>query len=103
MSVDLVGMKLRAEFDGVIAKHFGKAVGYLVGVVGLDQLIGGSAGRIAVEIEVLNALPGGIKRNDAGASVCICETLRRKAHVAASHGLAEVCEIAQIAEVEFID
>ncbi len=62
VGVDLVGVKLAAEFEGVVAEHLGEGIGDLVGVVGLDELIGRGAGGVAVEVEVLDALAVGIER-----------------------------------------
>jgi hypothetical protein len=78
MGIDLVGMKLRAELEGVIAEHLGECVGDLVGVVGLDELIGRGAGGVAVEVEVLDTLPVGVKRDDAGGAIRIGEALRSR-------------------------
>ena len=75
VGIHLVHMKLTAELDRVVAQHLGKGVGDLVRIVRLNELIGGRAGREAVEVEVLDALPFGVERHDAGSAVRVREAL----------------------------
>jgi hypothetical protein len=44
-----------------------------------------------------------VQRDNARAAVRILKALRNEAHVAAANGLTEVGEIAQVAQVKFID
>jgi len=68
MCVDLIEMCFASKFEGVISEDLGESVGCLIGVVGLYQLVGGSARGIAVEVKILDALSLGIERHDAGGS-----------------------------------
>ncbi len=75
----------------------------MIGVVDLGELVGCGAGGVSVEVQILDALPLGVERDDAGRAVRILEALRHQAYATTAHRLAEIGVIAHIAEVEFID
>src|SRR5277367_1217512 len=102
MGVDFVRVKFTAKLDRVIAQHFGEDVGDLKGVVGLNELVCSSSGGEAVEVEVLDTLPLGIESDNAWRPVSIGKALRNQANVPTAYWLAEVGEVAQVAEVELI-
>ena len=81
VGIDLVDMELSPELDRVVAQHLGEGVGDLIGIVGLDELVGCGAGREAVEVQVLDALSLGIESDNAGCAVGIRKALRNQAYV----------------------
>ena len=97
--IDLIGVELTAKFHGVVAVYLGEGISNLIRVVDLNQLVGCSAGGITVEIEVLNALPLGIERNNAGRAVGILEALRSQAYAKTADRLSKIGEVAHIAQV----
>src|SRR5580704_9539253 len=95
-------MKLRAEFHGVIAENLREAIRDLIGVVHLNELIGGGAGRIGIEVEVLYALPLGVKSHNAGCAIRIGKSLRDEAYIASTYRLAKIGIVPHVAEMKLI-
>ncbi len=103
VGVDLVGVKLSTELEGVAAENPGVGVRDLIGVVGLDELVGCCSGGVAVEVEVFDSFACRVEGDDAAGAVCVDESLGDEADAFSAYGLAEVGEVAGVADVEFID
>ena len=83
-------MKLSTELHGVIAQDPGERVRHLIHIVHLNQLVGGCAGGVSIEVEVLHALSLGIESDDAGSAIGILEALRSQAYAKAPYRLTEI-------------
>src|ERR1700760_1114388 len=94
VSIPLGGMKLCSELHVVVANHFGKRFGGLVGVVHLQQLVRRSAGRETVEVQVLYTLSSRIESHNTGRAVGIRKPLGYQAYILAANSLPEIGVIA---------
>ncbi len=102
IDVDLIVVKLAADFDGVGSDHFGKVVEPLKGVADLVQLVGIGSDREAVETDALDSFGLGRQRHDSRSSLAHFEALGGQADAHSADWFAEVIRIAHVAEVEFV-
>ena len=103
LSIHLIKMQVTAKLHRMISSNSGDRLGQFVGVVCLFQFVRSRADRIAVEHDVLDALPSRIERHDTRRALRRDKALGGETDAGAAQGLAQIVVIANVAQVKLVD